>query len=87
MPRNLQRRTEVIAFRGMIVDDVEHDLDAGVMKSGDRHAEFVQRGVRGVALLRREEPRWNCIPSSCSACARPVGDHRRSHGSAEARSW
>ena len=45
----------MVALGGVIIDDVEHDLDAGVVQPGHRGAEGIERIVLGVARLRREE--------------------------------
>ena len=50
-----QRRAEMIAFGGVVVDHVEDDLDAGAVQLGDGGAERVLDVVGGVALLGREE--------------------------------
>ena len=44
----------MVALGGVIVDDVEHHLDAGVMQPRHRGAEGVERVILGVALFRRE---------------------------------
>ena len=41
MPLNEQGRSEVIAFSGMIIDDVQNDLDAGLVET--RH-HFLELG-------------------------------------------
>jgi hypothetical protein len=50
-----QRRAEMIAFGGVIVDDVEDHLDAGVVQARDRGAELVERAGRGIARLQCKE--------------------------------
>src|SRR5258705_13258798 len=44
----------MVALGGVIVDDVEHHLDAGVVQTRHRGAEGVERVVLRVALFRRE---------------------------------
>src|SRR6202790_1322082 len=44
----------MVALGGVIIDDVEHYLDAGVVQSRYRGAEGVERVVLRVARLRRE---------------------------------
>ena len=50
-----QRRPEVIALAGMVVDDVEQHLDAGIVQSLHRDLEIGEERVREIARLRREE--------------------------------
>ena len=50
-----QRRAHVIALGGVVVDDVEHHLDAGIMQPRHGGAERIQRIVLRVARLGREE--------------------------------
>ena len=50
-----QRRAEVIALGGVVIDHVEHYLDAGVVQPRYRGAERVERIVLRIARLRREE--------------------------------
>src|SRR3984893_4981625 len=44
----------MVALGGVIIDDVEHYLDAGVVQSRYRGAEGVERVVLRVARFRRE---------------------------------
>src|SRR5258708_15733315 len=44
----------MVALGGVIVDDIEHHLDAGVVQPRYRGAEGVERAILGVALFRRE---------------------------------
>src|SRR5258707_2685309 len=50
-----QRRSEVIAFGRVIVDDVENDLYPGVVQPRDGQAKAVKRSIQSVAYLGREE--------------------------------
>ncbi|MET3823440.1 hypothetical protein ABID76_006166 [Burkholderia ambifaria] len=50
-----QRRAELVAFARVVVDDVEHDLDAGRVQLPDRDAHFVEPPRRQVRRFRREE--------------------------------
>ena len=45
----------MIAFGGMVVDNVEDDLDAGVMQSRHRRSKCVERRVDGVTCLGSKE--------------------------------
>ena len=80
-----QRRAEMVALGGVVVDDVEHHLDAGVVQPRHRGAEGVERIVLRVARLRREEATACCSPSSWPASSRPARGRRRRRGSAAAR--
>ena len=54
-----EHRSELIPFRGVVVDDVENHLDAGLVESPDHRFEFLHllpaRSARGVLVVRREE--------------------------------
>src|SRR5262249_5103765 len=50
-----QGRPEVIAFGGMVVDDVEDDLDAGVMQSRHGRSKRVERRLDGITRLGGKE--------------------------------
>src|SRR6476620_498093 len=50
-----QRWAEMIALSGMIVDDIEDDLDAGVMQARDGRTKLVERLVQRVARRRRKK--------------------------------
>ncbi len=50
-----QRGAEMVAFRGVIVDDVENDFDAGVMQPRHGRADVGERVIGGVARLGHEE--------------------------------
>ena len=50
-----QRRAEVVALRGVIVDHVQEDLDAGVVEALDHGFEFADRAAGEIALLGREK--------------------------------
>jgi hypothetical protein len=54
-PAERQRRTELAAFRRMVVDDVENDLDAGCMQAADRDAHLVGTAAREIAGFDREK--------------------------------
>ncbi len=45
----------MVAFCGMVVDDVEHDLDAGIMQARDGCAENVEWVFLSVPRFRSEE--------------------------------
>ena len=55
MPRKRQRRAEMVALGGVVIDHVEHHLDAGVVQPRHGGAERVERVVLRIARLRREE--------------------------------
>ena len=55
MPLKRQRRPEVVAFGGVVVDHVEDDLDAGVVEALDHGLELADRAACQVARLGREE--------------------------------
>ena len=40
MPRKRQRRPEVVALGGVVVDDVEDDLDAGLVQRAHHRLEL-----------------------------------------------
>ncbi len=50
-----QRRAEVIAFGGMVVDDIEDDFDAGIMQSRHGRSKCIERSIRGVTGLGCEK--------------------------------
>ena len=50
-----QRRAELVALGGVVVDDVEDDLDAGGVQAAHGDAHLVDRAVGEVARLGREE--------------------------------
>ncbi len=50
-----QRRTEVVTFGRMVVDDVENHLDAGRMQLAHHRLELVHVPLRAVAHLGREK--------------------------------
>ena len=50
-----QRRAQMVALGGVVVDDVEDHLDAGIVQRRDSRAEIVDRVAGRVARLRREE--------------------------------
>ena len=55
MPRKESVGPELVAFAGVVVDDVQDDFDACRMERLHHHFEFAQRAGRGVAHLGREE--------------------------------
>ena len=55
MPRNESVGPRSSALRGVVVDDVEDHLDAGVVKVLDQGLELGQRVAGHVARLRGEE--------------------------------
>ena len=63
-----QRRPAVVAFGGVVEDDVENDLDAGPVQRLDHVAKLVDRTerilTRAVGLVRREERDTAHSPSS-----------------------
>ena len=50
-----QRRAELAAFAGVVVDDVEDDLEAGGVQAAHRDAHLVDGVVGEIARLGREE--------------------------------
>src|SRR5262249_26782936 len=46
---------DVIAFGGMVVNDIEDDFDAGVVQSRDRGSKCIERPIDGVARVGGEE--------------------------------
>src|SRR5262249_62375276 len=50
-----QSRAEMIAFRSMVVDDIEDDFDAGIMQSRHGRSKRIERPVRGITHLGREK--------------------------------
>jgi hypothetical protein len=52
-----QGRPEVVAFRGVVVDDVQDDLDAGAVQAPDHGLELADRAGHEVARLGCEEGR------------------------------
>ena len=71
-PRKLSVGTVLVAFAGVVVDDVEDDLDAGLVEGLDHLLEFVDL----VARPRPRTPTWGrrttgCYSPSSSAAVRP----------------
>src|ERR1700737_5310140 len=62
-PGKVQSWAEVIAFGGVIVDDVENDFDSGIVQAGDRGSERIERGVQGIAGLGGEKPEGVIAPA------------------------
>ena len=50
-----QRRAEMVALCGVVVDHVEQHLDAGIVQSRNRGAKGVQRLIGCISRLRREK--------------------------------
>ena len=58
MPLNDSVGPALVALRGVVVDDVENHLEAGVVKARDHLLELAQAvgAVGGIARIGREEP-------------------------------
>ena len=63
----------MVAFAGVVVDDVEHDLDAGVVQPLDHGLEFGDRRRRQIARLGREEADRVVAPVVGQPALRPGG--------------
>ena len=50
-----ERRSELVALGGVIVDHVEDHLEPGIVQVGDHLLELADRVAGGVARIRREE--------------------------------
>ena len=50
-----QGRSKVVALGGVVVDDVEQNLDPGIVESGNRGAKCIERIVGSVARFGGEE--------------------------------
>ena len=57
-----ERRPERVALGGVVVDDVEEDLDAGFVQGADRAAKADRPGLAEIARLRREEGEGRIAP-------------------------
>src|SRR5829696_2863074 len=57
-----QRRPEVASLAGMVVDDVEKDLDSGIVQGADRRLEAEHAFLAVVAVLGREEVEGRVAP-------------------------
>ncbi len=71
-PLEAQRRPEVVALAGVVVDDVEHHLDAGAVQRLHHALELVhhvERAGAGVARVGREVPERVVAP----VVAEPLG--------------
>ena len=55
MPLKRQGRAEMVALGGVVVDDVDHHLDAGVVQAADHGLPLGEVAALQVARLRREE--------------------------------
>ena len=86
MPRKRQRRAHMIALGGVVVDDVEHHLDAGIVQPRHRGAEGIQRVVLRVARLRREEGERVVAPVVAQFLLDEHAVVDQGHGSAATRS-
>ena len=73
-----QCRTKVIALAGVIVNDIENDLDAGLVQPLDRCLKFGDRTAREKARVRREKADCVVAPIIREAAARKmaVADRR-----------
>ena len=80
-----QRRPELVALGGVVVDDVEDHLDAGVVKLGHHLLEFADRSATAGSAARARRSRSSCSPSSSSGPCRAGSCRRRRRGSAAAR--
>ena len=71
MPRRRQRRAQVVALAGVVVDDVEDHLDAGGVQRLDHRLELrdlrARRAARSCSAARARRSRACCSPSSCAA--------------------
>ena len=81
-----QRRAQMVALGGVVVDDVENDFDAGVVQRRDRGAESVDGVAAGVARLRREEAERVVAPVVLQAAVEQMAVVEETRGSAAARS-
>ena len=55
MPRNDKCRAEMVAFAAVVVDDIENDLDPGIVQPLDRGLEAGDRLRRQKTRIRREK--------------------------------
>ena len=55
MPRNDKRRAELVAFAGVVVDDVEQHLDAGGVQVRDHRPELAHAVAADEAVVGGEE--------------------------------
>ena len=78
-----ERRAVVAAFAGVVVDDVEDDLQAGRVERPDHGLELADllaaRAARRRTRRAARSSRSSCSPSSCAGLARA--------GSRRARNW
>src|SRR5207247_11439385 len=54
-PAEAQRRAEMIDFGGMVVDNVENELDAGVVQSRNGRSKCIEGTIDSVAGIGSEE--------------------------------
>ena len=84
-----QRRPEVVALRGVVVDDVEDDFEAGGVQRAHHHLELAhaleRRRRRGVARRRARSTRACCSPSSSPGRASRGASRRDGDAPASAR--
>jgi hypothetical protein len=52
-----ERRAHLVAFRGVVVNDIEDDFETRVMEAGDHFLEFLERRtlLRSIAGIRCKE--------------------------------
>ena len=72
-----KRRAEMVALRGMVVDDVENHFQSRRVQGLDHGFEFVDGVGRADSAARAQESQSSCIPSSCAVRAPPVAGRRR----------
>ena len=91
MPLNAQRRPLLVAFRGMVVDDVEDHFEPGVMKGAHHVAEAAQALRAEIARHRGEEAERIVAPvvaqtllQQMIVVGEPVDRHQLDRGHAEA---
>ena len=83
-----QHRAQVVALGGVVVDDVEDHLDAGLVQRPDHRLELGDL-LAPLAAGRRNRcagrgSRSSCSPSSCAGPARPGGSRARTGAPASA---
>ena len=66
MPRNDSVGPSWLPSAGVVVDDVEDDLDAGLVQALDRGLELGDRAARQKARIGGEKRRSSCSPSNWS---------------------
>ena len=84
-----QDRAEVVALGGVVVDDVEDHLDAGLVQRPHHRLELGDLLAVAAGRWRTRcagrRTRSSCSPSSCAGPARPGGRRGRTGGPAAAR--